>query len=335
MAGTGKQRFIPLGARHNGEAAKPIVLFEDAPAHLFNPLAEWCAGAFWQDSWWKGRTRTKAIAEMCLDLQLKRSEFSFGNEVEDLCKSHPDRLMDIVDWILHPQNRHGAAAEGAPGAFATACTDLEEILFRGGSAWQVADPPNQVIRRLPEELVTEFEDATSHNDPVSEHLWDAWNAAWRHGDPSAVEAYDGAVKAIEAVLVPIVIPNDPSATLGKVLSALRAKPEKWDTRFRGEETVAALAAMLNELWRTQVRHHKSEYLENTLEEAQDAVTIAVAVVGLCRRGFLERVEDYTPEEEAEDLAIAEAALERYQSGNMKTVPYEEVVGDWVANESST
>ena len=120
-----------------------------------------------------------------------------------------------------------------------------------------------------------------------------------------------------------------------MIAALRDKPEKWDTRFRGAPTVVALAAMLDEVWQTQVRHHKSEYLANTLEEAQDAVTIAVAVISLCRREFLQRVDDYTPEEEAEDLAIAEAALERYQSGNMKTVPYEEVVADWVADESST
>lgn len=289
MAGTAKQRFIPLRARHDSEAAKAMVLLEDVPPHLFGPLAQWCHTAFWQDSWWKGRTTTKAIAEMCLDLQLERSGFSIGNEIKALCKSHPDRFLDIVDWILHPQNRHGIAAERAPVAFATASTDLEEILFRGGSAWQVADPPNQLIKRVPEELISEFQQATIHNDPVSEHLRDAWNAAWRHDDPSAVEAYDGAVKAIEGILIPIVIPNDPTATLGKVLNALRDKPEKWDTRFRGAETVEALTAMLDELWKAHGRH--AGMAPNSLEQAQDAVTIAVAVVTLTRRGFLKRVEN--------------------------------------------
>ncbi len=222
--------------------------------------------------------------EMCLDLRQIRSDFSFGNEIETICTGDPDLLLDIVDWILHPQNRHGAAAEGAPGAFATACTDLEEILFRGGSAWQVADPPNQIIRRLPKELVSEFEEVTSYNDPVSEHLKDAWTAAWRHDDPSAIEAFDGAVKAIEAVLVPIVIPNDPSPTLGKVLSALRAKPEKWDTRFRGAETVEALTAMLDELWKAHSRHAGMK--PNSLDQSQDAVTIAVTITSLVRRRFI-------------------------------------------------
>ncbi len=284
MAGTANQRFIPLRARHDGEAAKPIVLSEDVAAHLFRPLVKWCATAFSQDRWWKGRETAKAIAEMCLDLQLERSEFSFGNDINGLCKSHPDRLLDIVDWILHPQNRHGTAAEGAPGAFASACIDLEDILFRGGSAWQVAEPPNQLIKRVPEELVSDFQKATIINDPVSEHLKGAWNAAWRHDDPSAVEAYDGAVKAVEAVLVPIVIPNDPTATLGKVLNAMRDKPGKWDTRFRGEETVEALTAMLDELWKTHGRH--AGMATNSLEQAQDAVTIAVATAALVRRGFI-------------------------------------------------
>ncbi|MYD72746.1 MAG: hypothetical protein F4Y11_00205 [Chloroflexi bacterium] len=137
---------------------------------------------------------------------------------------------------------------------------------------------------MPEELLLEYQRATSHNDPVGEHLRDAWNAAWRHGDPNVVVAYDGAVKAIEGALIPIVIPDDPAATLGKVLAALRSKPTKWDTRFRGEGTVSALTALLHALWKTHARH--AQVSPNSLDQAQDAVTVAVAIVALAQRGFI-------------------------------------------------
>ena len=235
-----------------------------------------------------------------------------------------DQLLNIIDCLLASRILSESEIE-----------ELRSLLRHGRSAWQVSHDESALALRVPLEEEASFRQTVAGDYSASQHLTAAWDAAWRRDRPSPIEAFDGAVKAIESLLAPIAIPKHPTPTLGKVVKALQDKPEKWDTRFRGEETVTALAAMLDELWRTQVRHHKSDYLENTLEEAQDAVTIAVAVVGLCRRGFLERVEDYTPEEEAEDLAIAEAALERYQSGNMKTVPYEEVVADWVADESST
>ena len=284
MASTSKSRFAPLQTRHSEDAAESVELLENVAPHLFGPLVQWCHRSISQDSWWKPRTQEQSIAAMCLDLHIQRSGISFGNEIESLCRPDPDLLLDIADWILHPENRSAKSTRGAFAGFAKACVELEEVLFRGGSTWQVADPPHRLMRRVPEELLLEYQRATSHRDPVSEHLRDAWNAAWRHGNPSVVVAYDGAVKAIEGALIPIVIPNDPTATLGKVLTALRAKPAKWSTRFRGEGTVSALTALLDELWKTHARH--AQVSPNSLDQAQDAVTVAVAIVALAQRGFI-------------------------------------------------
>ena len=284
MAGNVKSRFRSLRDRHDKDAADSVVLFDDVPAHLFGPLAEWCHRTILHGQWWKPGTPDSAIGDMCLDLHLVRSELTIGNEIVSLCGNDHARLLDIADWILHPENRHERTTDYARSGFGRACDALEDVLFRAGSAWQVADPPVQLVRRVPKELETEFQQATTQNDPVSEHLQNAWDAAWRRDDPSAVEAYDGAIKAVEGALIPIVIPNDPTATLGKVLAALRAKPAKWDTRFRGEETVKALTALLDELWKTHGRH--AQMSPNSLEQSQDAVTVAVAVVALVRRGFI-------------------------------------------------
>ncbi len=170
-------------------------------------------------------------------------------------------------------------------------SELESILFEGRSALAVGEPPDHLIERLPRELVEEFEGAIAKDDEISGYLRKAWSAAWRRDNPSAKEAYDAAVKALEAILAPIVIPNESKPTLGKIIGELGAKHNngKWTTRFRQDETVQTLKALLDELWKSDSRH--AGMPPNSLEQAQDAVTIAVAVVALVRRGFLTRVDD--------------------------------------------
>ena len=348
-------RFIPLHDRQKGVTSEDVILDEHVAPHLVTPLWEWCRR--------RGLARTVSrvspavlsdrAMRMCIPLEVPTPRSP--EDLEALARQEPDLLLEMADWLLNDEYSdeqmhmqietvreqmqkyvepvHMQAAVSP--FFANAAEDLENILFHGKSAYTVGNPPNHLTKRVPRELVDEFKRTTSTDDAVSAHLRDAWIAAWRLNDPNVVEAYDQAVKALEGVLQPVVSPANRRSTLGTIIRDLRAKPDKWDTRFRGIETVEALTAMLDELWKTQVRHHKVEYLENTLEEAQDAVTIAVAVVSLCRRGFLERLNDYTAEEEAEDLAVADAALDRYRSGNMETVPYEEIVSDWAAETSSS
>ena len=312
---TEPKRYVPFTAQQGLEAYEIPALDERVTPHLAPHLWEWCSDIL--------RRQPRVCDRMSLQMRLVLKNNPIVH-LNSMVREKPDMMLDIADWLV---------AEG--NLEPNRITELEQLLSDAGSAYMVDRAESTLRRRLLREEEEEMRIALAMGDATATHLRQARTAAWRRDDPSAVEAFDGAVKAIESILAPIVIPKHPTPTLGKVIQALQQRPEKWDTRFRGEETVTALTAMLDELWRSQVRHHKSEYLENTLEEAQDAVTIAVAVVGLCRRGFLERVEDFTPEEEAEDLAIAEAALERYESGSMKTVPYEEVVADWVADKSST
>ena len=226
-----------------------------------------------------------------------------------------DMLLNIADYLL--------ASELASEADAAA---LRGFLRDSGSVWEVDEEGRELTRRTPPEQHEAYQAAIAPGDAASRHLQDAWRAAWSRREPSARDAYDGAVKALESALKPIVSPTNDRTTLGTLVRDLRKKPAKWDTRFGGEQTVETLTALLDELWSTQDRHGEEEYRTNTLEEAQDAVTIAIAVVGIVRRGFLFRVEESTPAEEAEDLAVAEAALERYaRVGVADSVPYDEYV----------
>jgi hypothetical protein len=52
----------------------------------------------------------------------------------------------------------------------------------------------------------------------------------RHRNPEA--GYGEAVKAVECVTLPVVVPEDKLGTLGKVIHAMRDKPSKWETVLR-------------------------------------------------------------------------------------------------------
>ena len=236
---------------------------------------------------------------MCLPLRLGR--FVYLADLKREVDRNPDLLLDMVDWLLHDEysklgtRRHPFSDDFDPNReerFSESLEELEYMLLHGGTWWTIANPPDRLLRRVPIELESIYARATEEEDPTSDSLRSAWIAAWRRDDPSPVEAYDGAVKAIESILVPIVIPKHPMPTLGRVSDALKAKPDKWDTRFRGAETVTALADMLDELWKSHGRHGGMP--TNDLEQARDAVTIAVAVVAMVRRGFLTLVDDPQP-----------------------------------------
>ena len=191
-----------------------------------------------------------------------------------------DRVLDIIDYLL-----------SSDFTAASRIDELHAHLRDGGSAWRVNQDNSGLTFRLSAEEEQSYRQATSREDSASQHITDASNAAWRYRDPNAKVAYSEAVNALEAILVPIVIPNESKPTLGKVIGELGAKHNKgrWGTRFRREQTVDVLNELLREIWETQYRH--TGMPPNSLEQAQDAVTISVAVVALVRRGFLTRLDN--------------------------------------------
>ncbi len=254
---------------------------------------------------------------MCVALRLaERSE----SELKDFTSRNPNALLNMADWLLQTIEFSDYERSRAER--------LEQMLDEGGSAWRVAPDGKSLIERTLEVESTAVELAAQGDDQIAADINTAWNAAWRREEPSAVEAYAAAVKAIEGALAPIVAPKNTRLTLGTIIRDLRVKSEKWDTRFRGAETVEALTAMLDEVWRSQHRHGGGAGVPNTLDEARDAVSIAVAVVGLCRRGFLERLDQLTPEEEAADRErAAELRRELDADGAENTIPIEELLAN--------
>lgn len=170
---------------------------------------------------------------------------------------------------------------------------LELMLVQGGSAWQVnlrTRGKARIERRVELTVQETLKLATSVEDNATSHLRSAWGYAFGR-NPEPGPAYQEAVAALEATFDAIVIPIDPGATLGKVIAAVKAKPEKWRTRLTARADpvsgVLTVVARLDVIWKTQERHGSSKPgapVSCSLEEAQDAVVEAAALVQLVRQG---------------------------------------------------
>ena len=310
--------FAPLLARHGMDERDYSVRSKDVGPHLKDPLWSWCRPDIISR---KSSTHSYMLnsrgQRMCVALRLAVSS---NSEMKNFANENPNELLNMADWLLQTSELSGYQHYRVE--------QLEQMLDEGGSAWQVAPDGKSLIERTLSAEHAAVKLAAQGDDQVAADIHTAWSAAWRREEPSAAEAYAAAVKAVEGVLAPIVTPDDPKPSLGKMIPALRDKPEKWDTRFRGVETVDALAAMLDEVWRSQHRHGGGARLPNTLDEARDAVSIAVAVVGLCRRGFLERLDELTPDEEAADREwAAELRRELDEDSAGDAIPIEKLFAD--------
>ena len=301
---TEDRHYTPLLERHGlRQGSRPREAWRSVPEEAGHFLREWCDEVLTAnfDSLYRTEWEYDSLVlelegfalAQSLDIELPLGctinfyeDIAIGASPEPIeiilktARDDHDVLLDIADYLLVS----GLASTDAVAS-------LRHLLAVSYSAWRVKDDASGLALRVSPEEEEAYRDAISPGDETSGYLAAAWDAAWRREQPSAKEAYDGAVNAIEAVLAPIVIPNESKPTLGKIIGELKARHNqgKWDTRFRGTETVQALKGLLYELWQTNGRH--AGMPANTLEQAQDAVTIAVAVVALTRRGFLKRVDD--------------------------------------------
>ncbi|WP_346115222.1 hypothetical protein [Nonomuraea maheshkhaliensis] len=182
-----------------------------------------------------------------------------------------DLYLDCLDVCLYLSRSANVAA-------------LKQILETGGSAWTVNDAGSGLERRVDQTAKEAFLRVASPADSASQEIAAAWAAVYgRNPDPS--DGWDHAIKAIEELLIPIVIPNKSKANLGGVAGELKANPSKWsfslpanDVRGNGE----TLEGMIRHLWPNPDRHGGGAKRSPTQGEAEAVVHMAIAIIELCR-----------------------------------------------------
>lgn len=277
---------LPLSKRDGKSDRDFDALHEGAPLWLRDKLAAWVDPSiaarregsglviYWRD-------RTLDLLE--LDLQRSfRGPSGRGQVLLDQLMTDQSLLLDVVDWLLrHPANRSAPVAA------------LADVLTRGKSVWQVreTEPVAHLERRVAEQLTATAQRAMSGGDTAGVHLRTAWEQAWGL-KPDADAAYSEAVKAVEAVLIPVVTPKNARATLGNIITGIKDKPDAFSVNLAREGSpvgVPEFMGMLGMLWRTHKRHGEPDAVaSNSIEETRDAVGLAALIVDWVQRGSFAR-----------------------------------------------
>jgi len=243
-----------------------------------------------------------------------RSQRSFAREIERTCQlpglpwhqgdvavanaiwaaMYQDRALAVrvIDYALgDPWMGYDAQGMGA------AVPEFDNALRQAGANYIVVHPNPQrsefaLEKRVSSPTAATMSAATATPGNASEHLGKARRAAFGQ-EPDPSKAYWEAVKAVEAAAIPVVTPNDPTATLGKILGELRNNPQKFSMVFARDaslgkgtmltplEVVIALADLL---WKNQTDKHGTPEppVPITQGQAEVAVPIAVTLVEMFR-----------------------------------------------------
>jgi hypothetical protein len=163
---------------------------------------------------------------------------------------------------------------------------LNDILRSGGSVWEAT--PEQPGYRLTRRDLAAAREAITQVEPFASRahtfLVDPWGAVATR-DPKPNEAYDKAVKAVEAAAHPVVQPNHDTATLGSILGEMRSRRELWAFVLGDIDLVIDMA---ERLWTTHIRHGTDVRTDHSVPEADAALHLAIPLVRFFAGGLVSR-----------------------------------------------
>lgn len=299
MANTEHSAWQPLSRRHI--STRERALFEGVPDHLIRPLKTWIAG-YLED-------RPELTERVALQMRVALGTPDPQQLVALVSDSDPSKLLDVVDVVLHldkslwwdldvagpePKAEAGLAdwipSFGWPkGSRAAAVERLAEMLMDAGSAFEVDWRQRCLQHRVDVTVTTAAEQAMSMDS--GSHLQASWAATYgRHPDPS--KAYDEAIRAVEAAAIPVLLPTEATATLGKVLAHLTQAGNKWELAIEGPTggDIAPLTEMIRLLWKGHIARHAGSltFRPQHQDEAQMAVHLAATLVHWFTTGAVRR-----------------------------------------------
>ncbi len=281
----------PLFARFDEERAKEYdALHEGVPPWMAKSLLAWVIDRVPPPERNRADAREAVLkgAERVLRLSLNWS----GGDAAAL-KSLVDQVSADEELLLTTAEYFAAQMDNTYNQSQRNCfAELDTLLKQSGSVWQVVWPPSGrpgFSRRVLPEIEAVFNLAIAQGDRAADYLRQAWQRAFgRDGNPDG--AYRDAVRALEAVLKPIVSPENDVTTLGTIIGHIRAKPEKFAARLepKAGSPVEIFAAELQMLWTAQLDRHgtndETVPLNVSIEQARDAAVRAAAIVQIVRSG---------------------------------------------------
>jgi len=246
---------------------------EGMPPHLRHSVGEWLRGRFgWFNSGGVDDQLMALVANACrIPVQRTYESGGISDQIFAAIERDEDLYLDCIDTTLQITGGSSSAV-------------LSTALQIGGSVWRVRADRCGLERRVPEATAAVYDLAISASDPAADELREAWKAVYgRNPDPS--DGWDHAIKAVEELLIPIVVPQAGKANLGTVAGEIKANPERWTFALpgnAGRTNGETLEVLIRHIWPNPDRHGGGAKRAPTPDEAEAAVQIAVAIVSLCR-----------------------------------------------------
>lgn len=167
---------------------------------------------------------------------------------------------------------------------------LDQHLWDAGSMWKVDEYPDGsrgLFERVDATAEAAAKKAMGRPGRPGDYLRRAWSDQYgRNPDPQ--DAYNEAVKAIEAAIKPVIAPENDRATMGSMIRDIRAKPQKWVAILDaagGRPGIEVLADMMDLVWKGHLRHGDEDApIEATPDEGHMAVHVAVLVLEIFESG---------------------------------------------------
>lgn len=254
-----------------------------------HPVVQWLDGLMWvPDGYGSHDPNVDALRTLQLALRLD-PPLNWGGGGQSAISSVKNRAakdrifaLDVLDFFVQKVAKPGYADE------------LGQILTVGGSEWEVAElgeDARHLAKRVVGPVRRAIDGIGSDSERAHHHLSTAWaKLVGRNPDPSA--AYREAIRAVEAAAKPVVTPDDPGATLGKIVRAIRDKPEKWIVVL-DKSTPEQIADMCDLIWKGQLDRHGTDEpgarLNVSQGEADAAVHIAISLARIFSSGGIRRV----------------------------------------------
>lgn len=148
-------------------------------------------------------------------------------------------------------------------------------------------------------------------------LRSARDLAWSDDESAAPDAYNAAIQAVEQAFRDIATPDNPTDDLGVIIAHWQDRPDLWCEGYSRVYIIEPTMQALVSLW--EHRPQPDDWRPASLVDAKVAVTLAEAATSLVAQGQIELLDELTPEEEAEDLRIADETLAEYER-NGRTFP---------------
>lgn len=250
--------------------------YEGVPAHVAEAFVLWLGDVDVDDYYSVTFARTVALR---VGISFGFYDASGPRLLQIALESHgPEKALDVVEGYLQTAN-------------ARRVKELRNLLTIAGHTLTVGPDDKTLVDVVTPAMSTMATTAIQPIDRASAELQEAWNRAYGRG-ADASDAWDHAIKAVEALVGVIVEPANDKSTLGSQLGVIRndskSKTPKWSATClklqTGEGPHEAVLGLLGRIWVNPDRHGSGTPTNPTLAQSRAVVALAVSVVQMVREG---------------------------------------------------